>query len=392
MGGLRLAGGNLAGTAEATARPRLKFIDGMRGVAALYVTLYHAAGDVPPPAPALRFLAWFLQFGHYAVGVFIVLSGYCLMLPVARSALGRIEGGWRGYAFRRARRLLPPYYLVLLLAVTAVAIVRPWYPDATGEEADVLRLSPATLISHILLIHNLREGWAQAFDPPMWSVAAEWQIYVLFPLLLLPLWRRLGPVAVVLCGFALGLAPQALLPARSNFDWTFSWYIGLFTLGMAGAAVNFSQERAETRWRECVPWGTIAVVLGGLFIAIAARYPNLPVGRMWLPDTVLGCAIAALLVRCTAHRPAPCDAHGGAARWSALLRTLECTPIQRVGACSYSLYLLHAPVLWLLTLVLDRFGLDPNAAFVLRIAAGVPLAVAVSYIFYLLIERRFARW
>jgi peptidoglycan/LPS O-acetylase OafA/YrhL len=391
MGERRITGGNVAAARVAAARPRLTFIDGIRGLSALYVALYHAAGDVPPPALALRFLAGFLQFGHYAVGVFIVVSGYCLMLPVARSANGRIEGGWRGYAIRRARRLLPPYYLVLLLAVAAVAIVRPWHPATTGEEADVLRLNPGTLVSHLLLIHNLREAWAQAFDPPMWSVAAEWQIYALFPLLLLPIWRRLGSVAVVLCGFVVGLAPHTLLPARNNFDWTFPWYIGLFTLGMAGAAVNFSSRRVETRWREGIPWGKSAVVLGVLFIAMVARYSDLPVGRMWLPDTILGCAIAALLVHCAAYRPVASGANDGAVGWLVLLRFLTCAPIQRVGACSYSLYLLHAPVLWLFTLILDHFRLGPNVSLILRIAAGVPLAVGVSYVFYLVVERRFAR-
>ena len=195
---------------------RLKFLDGLRGLAALYIVLYHAAGDDPPPEPSLRFLAWFLQFGHYAVGVFIVLSGFCLMLPVVRSADKRLRDGFSGYLKRRMRRILPAYYGVLTITIACIAFVLLQEPILSGEEAEVLNLSPGTILSHLLMVHNLRESWAQALDPPMWTVALECQIYLLFPLLLLPIWRRFGIVAAIVCGLAIGFAPHLFLPARIN--------------------------------------------------------------------------------------------------------------------------------------------------------------------------------
>lgn len=396
MAKTRFGGRSLAGElAEISicreAKPRLAFVDGMRGLASLYVVLYHAAGDTPPPAAVLRFLGWFLQFGHYAVGIFIVLSGFCLMLPVARSSDGRIDGGWPGFFRRRARRLLPAYYTVLLLALVAVAIVRLWRPQASGEEADVLRLSPGTVISHLLLLHNLREQWAQAFDPPMWSIAAEWQIYFLFPLLLIPIWRRLGSAQMVLCGWFLGMAPHILLPASSNFDWTFPWYIGLFALGMAGAAVSFSPRHPEARWRVAAPWGTAAGVCALIFIGMAAASPDLPAGRMWLPDIVLGISAAAILVRCAIERDKTALAHRSNAVCPRAIRALESAPIRWIGAFSYSLYLLHAPILWLSSGLFGALHPGENIAFVLRLTVGVPVAVAGSYGFFLLVERRFLR-
>src|SRR5579872_5149061 len=79
-------------------RVRLDFLDGIRGLAALYVAFFHVAGALaklsPADAartPALALLAARgLSFGHQAVGVFMVLSGYCLMLPVVRSADGQL--------------------------------------------------------------------------------------------------------------------------------------------------------------------------------------------------------------------------------------------------------------------------------------------------------------
>ena len=368
---------------------RLGFIDGLRGLSALYVALYHAAGDVPPPAPLLRLIAWPLQFGHYAVGVFIVLSGYCLMRPVARSMRGAVEGGLHAYAIRRARRILPAYYVVLLLAIAAVTIARTHYSPAAGEEADVLRLTPGTVISHLLLIHNLRPDWAAAFDPPMWSVAAECQIYVLFPLVLLPIWLRAGSFGVIAAAFSLGLAPHFLLPTRLNLDWTFPWYIGLFALGMAGASASFSRRPEEVRLRNRVPWGAAALLLGGLFAALAAWEPNLPIARLWLPDILLGCAVSALLVKLALRSQMPPNIARGAAVWSLIAGILESRPARLLGACSYSLYLLHAPILWALTCLLDILHPSAGIAFIARLLIGAPFAVGVSYAFYLLVERRF---
>ena len=50
---------------------------------------------------------------------------------------------------------------------------------------------PGVVLSHLLLVHNLDERWIFKVDPPLWSVATEWQIYWLFPGLL-AVWRRHG--------------------------------------------------------------------------------------------------------------------------------------------------------------------------------------------------------
>src|SRR4051794_20575862 len=77
---VRLVGAALV-SSQSSGRALLPFLDGMRGLAALYVTLHHAAIMVPPDGMSwgpLR-LVLCLYMGHAAVSVFIVLSGYCLM-------------------------------------------------------------------------------------------------------------------------------------------------------------------------------------------------------------------------------------------------------------------------------------------------------------------------
>lgn len=93
-------------------RPHLSYLDGLRGLAAPYVILYHIFDSATqitgkPLSPALfHFFGW-LYHGHLAVAVFIVLSGYCLMLPVAQSKDGRLRGEMREFVGRRAKRILP---------------------------------------------------------------------------------------------------------------------------------------------------------------------------------------------------------------------------------------------------------------------------------------------
>src|SRR5579883_2111781 len=178
------------------ARLRLDYLDGLRGLAAIYVVVYHIYVDMSAQLQTVAHSSvWVtlvqavLSHGRTSVAAFIVLSGYCLMLPVARSPDGQLTGGWVRYLRRRARRILPPYYAALVLSLL-VAIVIPthWLP-LMGEQWNHGQpaLNPGAIVSHVLLLHNWSHTWEYRINPPMWSVALEWQIYFLFPLLLLPI-------------------------------------------------------------------------------------------------------------------------------------------------------------------------------------------------------------
>lgn len=210
-------------------------------MAALYVTLHHAVltyngHAVEPRNPKIPFLATLVQ-GHFAVAIFIILSGFCLMLPVARSSDGQLRGGLKAYICRRAWRILPPYYAALLFSLLLIYFIPLLQiPDATFWHMALPAFTPSVLVSHLLLIHNLNSDWVYKINSPFWSVATEWHIYFIFGLLLLPMWRKFGIAATVIIAFALGLAPHVLLRGTPfTLTWAAPWYIGLFALGMAGA-------------------------------------------------------------------------------------------------------------------------------------------------------------
>ncbi|HEY1536830.1 MAG TPA: acyltransferase [Polyangiaceae bacterium] len=363
---------------------RLEYLDGLRAVASLYVVLFHAGvGFNSGPLTGVAHLFWHtLVFGHDAVAIFIVLSGYCLMLPVAR-AEGQLVRGLQSYFARRAWRILPPYYATVLGSLLLLALVPVLETPTTTIWADTFpAFGLAPIGSHLLLIHNLYRNLANRIDGPLWSVATEWQIYVFFPVLLLPIWRRFGAALTVLVGFALGssllwLAPEAAQSAAS-------WYLGLFALGMAAAGIGFASRPLERAMRERVPWGALSLLLL-TFVAVGASvlikfwFDHIP-----LSDALVGATTAVSLVYLTKHALKPASPSRPIS-----LRVLESAALVAVGRFSYSLYLTHLPVVALLYFGLRRLALSANAQMLALSVLSVPASVLFSYAFFWVFERRF---
>src|SRR3954453_14322237 len=96
---------------------RMRWLDGVRGAAALFVVLHHMWLSTWPPFPDNRGPWWlgFLLYGHLAVAVFIVVSGFSLALAPVRHD-GQLVGGPRRFVRRRAWRILPAYWAALVLS------------------------------------------------------------------------------------------------------------------------------------------------------------------------------------------------------------------------------------------------------------------------------------
>ena len=214
-------------TAERPPRPHVDYLDGVRA----WPRCTSPSATPGPAAPTVADAPGTPgggadDYGHQAVDVFLVLSGFCLMLPVVRH--GTLAGGAWGFYLRRARRILPPYYAALGLCVLLLLLL-PLVSHHHGA-----RFTPAGLVVNALLLQDLFPPLANQFDAPTWTVAVEWKIYFLFPLLVWLLGRA-GPGAVLLLTAALGAGLTALLhrlaPAMP-LDHTCPWYVALFGLGV----------------------------------------------------------------------------------------------------------------------------------------------------------------
>jgi peptidoglycan/LPS O-acetylase OafA/YrhL len=361
-------------------RVHLGYLDGLRGWAALYVVFHHVWQFVITRPELGPFPRWFaaltiFKFGSFAVTIFIALSGYCLMLPVARDPAAELAGGVAGFVRRRARRILPPYYATLGLALLILALY-PRLRDTTGTQWDIAlpALTPEALGSHAFLVHNLVEAWQWKIDPPLWSVALEWQIYFVFAIVLLPVWRRFGPLAALGLSFALGLAPIAFGKSFAN-----TWFLGSFALGMLAAALNFSPSFAALRARR-VPWLAIGAAFTAV-VLVATALSKSPWFPAPLTESCLSAATAAFLVHTTDGL-----ANG---RRSRVVAALAHPVSAWLGAFSYSLYLVHFLVLGVLVLPLLELGMGPVALFVTLATGGVVVMVLTAYAFHLAFERPF---
>lgn len=359
----------------APARPRLAFLEGIRALAALIVVWNHVFAEVFPtfygvtPPPSLSFFSYLLVVGHFSVTVFIAVSGFCLMLPYADAYRTRSLDVMRFFQ-RRAVRILPTYYIALGVCLgIGYFLLRP----PVGIHYDfAAQFQLKDVLAHLLLVQNL--FGTGAINYVFWSIATEWQIYFLFPVLL---WgcRRFGPPrtvgAVCVTAFLLTVLLAGTRVHRMNIH-----YLGVFALGMLAAVVAYGGDPWVARFRR-LPFALIGMgLLIALGIHIVVLGPERALDHKIAHDIVVAAFAFALLV--AASRP------GG------LQRILSVAPLEGMGRYSYSIYLMHAPFLALLLRYGIRpMGMDRGDDFLILSTVGLVPVLLACRLFFWLGERPF---
>src|SRR6476469_1022777 len=348
----------------AEARPRL---DGLRGLAALYVVVHHVFLRAFPGYPvdhAPFWAGWFI-YGRFAVVVFIVLSGFSLALSPARHGW-RLDGVPR-FAYRRARRILPPYWAALVLSLVLAWLVVPppgQRPPDTGS-----------VLVNGLLVQNLVP--APSPNRAFWSIAVEAQLYVLFPLLLLMVRRRgaiLMVAAVTLVVAMVGIVgPHVshldVFVIQSAPDLAALFAVGILSAGIVGAGA------ARRSW----PWAWLALAAAAPVVAAIWWQGSVwTLDHLFWVDLMLGPAVGCLLAGLATGQPAP------------LLRALDTRPLRSLGWSSYSLYLTHGPIVIVVYERVVAGRVSPGVpAFLVSLALIVPLTIAFARAFAAVFETPF---
>jgi peptidoglycan/LPS O-acetylase OafA/YrhL len=350
-------------------RQRLAGLDGVRGLAALFVVVHHVFLRAFPGYPVDRapfWAGWFI-YGRFAVVVFIVLSGFSLALSPARHGW-RLDGISR-FASRRAWRILPPYWaaLVFSLAVAWLAVPPPGQgaPDAKS------------VVVNGLLVQNLIG--APSPDRSFWSIAVEAQLYVVFPLLLLMV-RRWGAVvmvaAVTLVVATVGIVgPHVsgldVFVIQSPPDLAALFAVGILTAGIVGAS------RARRSW----PWAWLAFAAAAPVLATVWWQGSVwTLDHLFWVDLTLGPAVGCLLAALATGHPA------------ALLRLLDARPLRSLGSSSYSLYLTHGPIVVVVyELIVAGRVRQGVPAFLVSLALVLPLTIVFARVFASVFEIPFGQ-
>ncbi len=351
----------------AVERARLAGLDGIRGVAALFVMLHHCWLLSFPGYPSDTGPAWlgWLIYGHFAVVVFIVLSGFSLAVTPARS--GWRLGGVGRFAKRRAWRILPPYWAALVLSLAIAWTVTP----QPGEGVPTAK----SVAIYGLLLQDV--FGAPSPNGAFWSIAVEAQLYVVFPVLLLML-RRAGAFvmlgAVTLVVLAVGLLAPHVAAVELLIRLT-PQFAALFAAGAAAAGVLAAGERVRR-----LPWPWLTLAAAAPVVAlIAVRGPEWTVTHFFWVDLALGPAVALLLAGVAVRRPAP------------LVRLLAARPVRGLGTMSYSLYLTHAPFVVVISMLWSAHVSPGLPAFLVTLAVAAPVTLLVAWAFSRIFEIPFQR-
>lgn len=312
-------------TTKAPSADHLSFLDRLRGIAILLVLTTHAL----QPAFGRKGLEWAgwwrdfgqvpksflpmlpLTFGWIGVAMFFVVSGFCIHLSHRRSR----EAGFKVFFIRRFFRIYPPYLLALLF----FALVFP------ATRFDGVAGNVWQGVTHLLLLHNFSQDWIVGINGSFWSIAPEFQLYVLYPVLMgvALKWGWKGALWLA----ALVEIPMRVAVGLSGSEHCTASVLPLFFWLSWGIGAKIADDWLEKRpiFLMSVPaWGFPAATLVSLFFK---------------PLFVFGFLFAALAT----------------ARWIAALLSAPAEPgvrpslagdvVRRIGVVSYSVYLINEPLL-----------------------------------------------
>ncbi|MEW2470761.1 acyltransferase [Streptomyces sp. NPDC046994] len=337
-------------------------------MAALYVLLFHCWLYTFPGYPDSSAPRWLdgLMFGRIAVVFFLVLSGFSLAVSPARN--GWRPGGVSRFLRRRAWRILPPYWAALAFSLVISWLVVP--ASHTG---------PPTGRS-VLVYGLLAQDMFTAPTPngAFWSIGVEAELYLLFPLLLF-VRRRLGAVvlmtAVTLLVAAGGLTAAGATPVEGD-NWLTPHLVPVFVAGLVGAGIVVASDRVRR-----LPWPRLAAVAATPVLALVAVKGSVwTVNHYFWVDLAVAPAMTMLLAAVATGRPAR------------LVRLLTTRPVRGLGDCSYSLYLIHLPiVMTVVRRIAPEFVSPGLPTFWFTLAVALPASLSGAWLFARIFEMPFKR-
>ncbi len=369
-----------AGEETAVTGRHLPALNGLRGVAVIGVVAYHLQ------------LGW-AKGGYLGVDLFFVLSGFLITTLLLEEWVGsgRIHLG--AFWGRRARRLLPALFLVVIALAVYLVLNGVWGGPGANGLVDLSGLR-GDAISTLLYVNNwhsifVHQSYFAQFSTPSplqhtWSLAIEEQFYLVWPLVLLVLlrygrrvWRPAG------VGLAVGLGVLSAVLMAVLFDPSpladpsrvyFGTDTRLFDL-MAGATIAFiAAARPQPNARARRALHVAAPVAGAALLVfwVTAGYTSgvragVPTNLMFEGGFLVCAALAGVVV-----------ADARLVEAGRLGRGLAWRPLHFIGTISYGIYLWHWPVIVYLNGA--RTGLSAWPLDLLRVAVTLALSTASYYL------------
>ncbi|MFP3405661.1 acyltransferase family protein [Pseudomonas sp. SIMBA_065] len=315
----------------------------LRGLAVLFVVLEHLA--IPG-----------FHYGYLGVDIFFVISGFLITSIVSRG-LARDKFSFKEFYLRRAKRLLPASFVTILATIIAAKL---FLPPMQIESLKQQIIGALTFSTNFVLLSQAGYFDLESATKPllhMWSLAVEEQFYFFVPALLAftpaKHWRKIL-VVLAIASFVgclyLSLSNQSaafyLLPTRA-------WEL---LIGSIASMLVHSAAVKNVTSKLAVP--AFAVLLASPFVNSGLSHPGL--------DAVVVCFATAIVLLAN-HR---------------LINSKVWSPIEKAGDISYSLYLVHWPIIAIANASIGTESMTVKATL---LAASLVTAIAL----YNLVEKPF---
>ncbi|MBV8206363.1 MAG: acyltransferase [Acidobacteria bacterium] len=358
---------------------RVPELDGIRGLAILLVMAYHVVGPYALPGHLPGHATWarvirVAGFGAAGVQLFFVLSGFLIggiLLRVKSS-----DTYFSTFYFRRALRILPPYYALLLF----VALLRMAGPDHWFSE---LVLSPASLLGYLAFLPNIvmaaHSSWGIPILGVSWSLGVEEQFYLTLPVAVRLLSSRALAVVTAALVVAAPVLRYLLLARGQSFASYMLMPCEADCLGI-GVLIAIGFEHGQVlQWMRSRA-GALRI-LGAICLAAAVFYNCFAAhGLFWSAAyiTLLGAGFGALLVNALALP-------GGLAA-----KCFRLSWLRHTGIVAYGAYLFHQPCIEAISILTTRAH-APKLLILVSRAVAVPLALGFAHLSWKYFEQPLVR-
>ena len=375
--------------APAARRGHLLFVDAVRGAACLWVIMHHTQHTFSslPVSHDLAGLPFFLlvhfsEIGWLGVSLFLELSGFCLFYPILkRQAAHNLDfSPYKldviGFFRKRARRILPPYYAALILSCLLAMVEQRLGLNYQRNFLSVF-YGKSDLVLHLTMLYNLKAASFASINPAFWSLALESDLYLLFPVLVF-LAARFGLRGILIPTFAIAVLWQGWAYHRLGFSWNYVSSTVFIYDALPGRAFEFACGMTAAYFVAKPQPGQykIAAVLLAIMLVPGLWYV-MEISRFGpLLDQIWGVAFGCLLVLLSRIDD------------SFLVRNRIGSALVWIGTISYSLYLIHYPLIMITSLTVLHL---PNTEL-LAVSLGVVRTICLiglAYLFHLAFERPF---
>jgi peptidoglycan/LPS O-acetylase OafA/YrhL len=332
---------------------QLPSLTSLRGLAALWVVLYHFSVQCFPNLDATPY-THIIHKGYLAVDLFFMLSGFVMTHVYHRAFSESVTRHYRGFLVARIARIYPLHVLILLLFV-ATAVASQWTVGSTtvGSIRDIPLQgseSVSAFVANLFMLQGLDAG-KLSWNYPAWSISVEFMAYLLFPFTLPAIWALSERAKLAVAGFLFALLTLFAFLTKGNFDqWdgpiTLLRCLPEFILGTLLYCAFRRAPKNSLLGRSSVAYGIVAAIVICLHVDA--------------PDLLITVLFAALVLTAVLNTGSFSKvANAGCLIW--------------LGDISYSLYLIHGFIQFLATKLLRYAGIENHADLSIHQSLGLLL-------------------